>query len=130
MVSVGYEHIIKSQILSSKEKNWSSLVFTNKRNKSCSLQWKQWWQKTLFDKMWFSNFDHQNWTIALFLVSSFANGSIFFMENTNPFFFFLIFLLKICRCERLGEIKEKKYYLQPVFANNKLSSNKFHSNLA
>ena len=29
-------------------------------------------------------FDHQNLTIALPLVSSFTNGSFFFMENVNP----------------------------------------------
>ena len=39
--------------------------------------------------MWFSNFYQENKTIASFLVSSFANGSIFFMENTNSIFLFL-----------------------------------------
>ena len=64
----------------------------------------------LFVKIWFSDFDHQNLTNALSLVSSFTNGSFFFMENVNPIYLviFLIFLLIICHCERLSEIKEKK----------------------
>ena len=64
----------------------------------------------LFVKIWFSDFDHQNLTIALSLVSSFTNGSFFFMENVNPIYLviFFIFLLIICHCERLPEIKEKK----------------------
>ena len=109
LVSVVYDQLIKSQVIRSKEKNWSSSVFTHKPNKFWSLQWRHWWQKTLSVRIWFWNFDHQNLTIALFLVSSFANGSIFFMENANPIYLFFIFLLTICRCERLCEIKEEKY---------------------
>ena len=36
--------------------------------------------------MWLSYFEHQNLTIALSLVSSFTNDSIFFMENVNPIY--------------------------------------------
>ena len=63
-----------------------------------------------FVQIWFSDFDHQNLTTALSLVSLFTNGSFFFMENVNPIHLviFFIFLLIICRCERLSEIKEKK----------------------
>ena len=60
----------------------------------------------MFVRIWFSNFDHQKWTISLFLVSLFFHGMIYFTENVNPIYFF-IFLLTICRYERLCEIKEK-----------------------
>ena len=90
----------------------------------------------LFVRIWFWNFDHQNLNIALFVVSSFINGSIFLMENANPIFytFFLIILLIICRCGRLYEIKEKKYSYNQCFlsATNELSlnlNNKFRSSL-
>ena len=57
--------------------------------------------------MWFSDFDHQNLTIALSFVSSFNNGSIFFMENENPIYL-VIFLFSYSQFERLCEVKEKK----------------------
>ena len=57
-----------------------------------------------------------------------SDGSIFFMENANPIYFsFIIFLLTICRCERLWEIKEKKYYWQPMLSA--IICNNFRYNL-
>ena len=89
--------------------------------------------KNIFVRVWFSNFDYQNLTVALFLVSSFINGSVFFIENADPFFL-KIFLFTIFRCERLCQIKVKNTSYNQYWrsATNELSSNlnnKFCSNL-
>ena len=80
-----------------------------------------------------SDFDHQNLTIALSLVSSFTNGSIFLLENVNAMSGFF-FLLAICRCENLCEKKKKSssYNQFLLSVANELSSNqnnKFCSSL-
>ena len=71
-----------------------------------------------------SDFDHQNLTIALSLVSSFTNGSIFLLENVNAMSSFF-FLLAICRCENLCEKKKKSssYNQFLLSVANELSSN-------
>ena len=80
-----------------------------------------------------SDFDHQNLTIALSLVSSFTNGSIFLLENVNAMSSFF-FLLTICRCEKLCEKKKKSSSYNEFLLSvaNELSSNqnnKFCSSL-
>ena len=137
LVYVGYNQLVKSEIYRSKEKNWKSSVVTHKYNKSCSMQWIQWWQKTLFVRTWFSNFDRQNLTIALVLVSSFTRSLIFFMENVNPIYLF-IFLFSHSQCAGVKDcVKEKKRNTSHnqclLSVTNVLSSNlnnKFHSSLA
>ena len=107
LVSVANDQLVKSEILRGKEKNWKPLAFTHRHSRTCSMWWRQFLQKTLFVRMWFSDFDHQNLTIALSFVSSFTNGSIFFMENENPIYL-VIFLFSYSQFERLCEVKEKK----------------------
>ena len=45
--------------------------------------------KDTFVRIRFLNSDHSSLTIALFLVSSFFNGLVFFMENVNPIYLYI-----------------------------------------
>ena len=86
--------------------------------------------KDAFFRIWFSNSGHQNLGIALFLVSSFFNGSInsitfYGKRKSHLSIYFFIFLLTICQCERLFELKEKNTSYNQCFLTviNELSSN-------
>ena len=59
-----------------------------------------------FVRIWFSNFDHQNLSIALFVVFSFINNLIFFMEYANPIYFIFSFSNSMSCSERLCVMKE------------------------
>ena len=64
--------------------------------------------RDIFVRIRFSNFEYQNFTIGLLVVSSFANDSIVFFQKSKFHLIFFNSLLKIYRCERLCETKEEK----------------------
>ena len=88
LVSLGYNQLVKSEILRSKENNWKPLVFTNKHNTLAHCNKGNGNKRNFLSKYGFQILSHQILTIALFLVSSFFNGSIYLMENMNPIYFF------------------------------------------